>query len=903
MGGEWPFEAGREPDVSQPGDIAVEHQNDAIEAPPPARTVNAAPRVRTLLVCDLADSTALVERLGDSAAAELLRRHDRLARSLMQRHGGREIDKTDGFLVLFERPVEAVSFALGYQRALRTLTQETGHPMRARIGVHMGEVVVWENAAAEVAEGAKPFDVEGLAKPVAARLMALALPGQTLLSGVAFSLAQRAERDVQSETPVRWLTHGRYRFKGVPTPMLVHEAGESGFAPLTAPPSSGKAEREMPLWRKPGMIMLEAIALIAAIAVPVVLSLRAPPAIAFGERDWVVVGDLRNLTGEDTLQESLETAFRISLEQSRYVNVLPDLKLRDTLARMQRAPDTVVDRAVASEIALREGARAVILPTVAEIGGRVRVSAEVIDPSTQTTVYAESADGVGAPSALDSIDTVTQELRARLGEAMKSIENDSAPLPRVTSGNIDALRAYSLAAQAQGQARPADARLLYQRALDIDPEFALAHLGLARVAMGQTDRATALRHAQRAIELRERLTARDRLYVDAWQASFGPPSEAMGKWKLLAEMYPDYFAGPYNYAIYAGQHANLYAESLPYLERALSPQNPLRNGAHYTMGWYLTAQERFDEAAKQFESANSLGDSAGGEMQAGLALARGRPDEARAILDRATRQADDAQRALSERTHGLLEIDAGNLSAAVARFDAARGSKALDAKWRDQFAVLSLSTAAAAPDADFARRALAFIESQRNALADAENVDRDHVLFLTLLTGYVGARSGAADVASAALALAEAPALTSGYPNIEAMARIVRAELLRAGGDAESAITLLVPMLDGAALYQTHSAALRAFRAAGRDADALAQADWLATHRGRALTEWGNVWSQSALNVIDARLALLERAELLQTLGRAAEASSALDEFERAWQRPPSALADRSRALRARLRG
>ena len=74
------------------------------------------------------------------------------------------------------------------------------------------------------------------------------------------------------------------------------------------------------------------------------------------DRDWVVVGDLRNLTSEPTLDDSLETAFRISLEQSRYVNVLPDLKLRDSLARMQRPPGTEVDRAVASEIALREGA-------------------------------------------------------------------------------------------------------------------------------------------------------------------------------------------------------------------------------------------------------------------------------------------------------------------------------------------------------------------------------------------------------------------------------------------------------------------------------------------------------------------------------------------------------------------
>lgn len=96
---------------------------------------------------------------------------------------------------------------------------------------------------------------------------------------------------------------------------------------------------------------------------------RAEPAIAFAERGWVVVGDLRNLTGNTLLDSSLEQALRISLEQSRYVNVLSDMKVRDTMTRMKRDPDSVVvDRAIASEVAMRDGASAVILPTVAEIG-------------------------------------------------------------------------------------------------------------------------------------------------------------------------------------------------------------------------------------------------------------------------------------------------------------------------------------------------------------------------------------------------------------------------------------------------------------------------------------------------------------------------------------------------------
>ena len=87
-----------------------------------------------------------------------------------------------------------------------------------------------------------------------------------------------------------------------------------------------------------------------------------------------MVGDVRNLTGDARLDESLEQAFRISLEQSNYVNVVSDLKVRETLERMQKRPGAQVDRAIGSEVALRDGARALVLPTVAEVGSTVTVN-------------------------------------------------------------------------------------------------------------------------------------------------------------------------------------------------------------------------------------------------------------------------------------------------------------------------------------------------------------------------------------------------------------------------------------------------------------------------------------------------------------------------------------------------
>lgn len=355
-----------------------------------------APRLRTLLLTDLCDSTALVERIGDNAAAALFREHDHLVVKLQQHWRGRLIDRSDGLLLLFDRPIDGLGFALDYARGLKLLGETRDLVVRARQGLHVGEVLTWRNSDEAVSIGAKPLEVEGLAKPTAARLMSMARPGQILLSAVAESLTHRAARELGTPSErLLWKSHGRWRFKGMPTPMEIYEVGEVGLTPLRAPKSSAKAWRDIPLWRRPAALLAEAL-LVTTVCVAIWFFTRAEPAIAFAERDWVVVGDLRNLTGNTVLDNSLEQALRISLEQSRYVNVLSDMKMRDTVTRMKRDPDrVVVDRAIASEIAIRDGASAVILPTVAEIGGKLRLSVELVDPRTQTTVYSEFVQEMG----------------------------------------------------------------------------------------------------------------------------------------------------------------------------------------------------------------------------------------------------------------------------------------------------------------------------------------------------------------------------------------------------------------------------------------------------------------------------------------------------------------------------
>ena len=194
-----------------------------------------------LLFTDVVDSTLLVERLGDARAAEVWAEHDHRARELLACHRGREIDRTDGFFLLFDDTADAARYALAYQQALGDLA------LSARAGLHVGPVTLRENAAEEVARGAKRTEVEGLAKPIAARVMALARGGQTLLTATArTALGDTLPEGTEIES------HGHYRLKGVEVPVEVFELGIRGSAPFSPPADVDKAYRVVragDLWR------------------------------------------------------------------------------------------------------------------------------------------------------------------------------------------------------------------------------------------------------------------------------------------------------------------------------------------------------------------------------------------------------------------------------------------------------------------------------------------------------------------------------------------------------------------------------------------------------------------------------------------------------------------------------
>jgi predicted ATPase/class 3 adenylate cyclase/Flp pilus assembly protein TadD len=194
---------------------------------------------RALLLTDVVDSTKVAQELGDEVFAQLWARHDRSARDLFRTWRGREIDKTDGFLAMFDSVADAAGFALAYHQAI----EAAGLPFKARVGLHWGSVALRQNSDADVNLGAKPIELDGLAKPITARVMALAQGGQTLLTKEARAQLGASELRVQS--------HGHWRLKGLPEPIELFEVGGDA-SPFAPPPDELKAYRvvlDRGLWR------------------------------------------------------------------------------------------------------------------------------------------------------------------------------------------------------------------------------------------------------------------------------------------------------------------------------------------------------------------------------------------------------------------------------------------------------------------------------------------------------------------------------------------------------------------------------------------------------------------------------------------------------------------------------
>ncbi|WNG44290.1 tetratricopeptide repeat protein [Archangium minus] len=524
--------------------------------------------LRTVLLVDLVDSTRLVETLGDARAAELFSRHDQLARELLHLHSGQEIDKTDGFLLLFERPVDAARYTLAYHERLALLSRELGVRLEARAGIHLGEVVLRENPPHLVAQGAKPVDVEGLTKLIAARIMPLAQGGQTLMTRAAFDIARRAFVGSEREgVELAWRCHGFYLLSGVEEPVEVCEVGVPGKAPLVAPSDTAKARRvthsnpslpPLPTTtpkparsRRLRAVLLALCGLVLAAVAG--YSLRgespSPPseeARQVKPRRSVAVLGFKNLSGR---QEAawLTTAFSEMLTAELAAGEDLRMVAGETVVRMKRelsladseslAPDTLSRIRTHLDVDFVVLGSYLALPE--ETGGQLSLLLRLQDVTTGEEMAILKETGTQA-GILGLVSRMGERLRGKLVTQGTAGTGGAGAPTNLLPANATALRLY-----AEGLARlrayePLAARDFFTQAIDADPRFALAHSALAETWAGLGYDTRALEQARRALTLAEGLSREERLLVEGRVHEMEKNwAKAVNGYRTLSSLFPD----------------------------------------------------------------------------------------------------------------------------------------------------------------------------------------------------------------------------------------------------------------------------------------------------------------------------------------------------------------------------
>jgi serine/threonine protein kinase/tetratricopeptide (TPR) repeat protein len=426
-------------------------------------------------------------------------------------------------------------------------------------------------------------------------------------------------------------------------------------------------------WRaRRGLFLSLSAGSVLAVVVLVLLVATNRPALSFAARDWILLADVENTTGDTVFDNSLDMAFRVSLEQSMYANVFSQSRVSATLARMGKKRIEKIEIPVGREICQREGIRALVAPAVAQVGQQYSVTARLIDPATGDTVrsYAELASDRN--QVLTAVDRVAGRLRRDLGESLQGMRRASTPLPQATTASLEALKAF---AEAGLRERTGDYDLavrLFTRALQLDPEFALAHAGLGGLYMSHiyNDSVRGRQHLEQAMELRQRATERERLIVELDSASaLGHIDEAVRIYKLYLASWPDDVVQRYNLGNVLRDSGQV-ADAIDQYKRVIET-DPDNAAAHVNLATCYEDEGRFREAVGSWERAFALepGWIVGGNLnqEYGFALVgNGEPARAREVFERAIN--DKGLHAAGLRSAGLLDLYEGKYKSAQARF-------------------------------------------------------------------------------------------------------------------------------------------------------------------------------------------------------------------------------------------
>jgi tetratricopeptide (TPR) repeat protein len=360
--------------------------------------------------------------------------------------------------------------------------------------------------------------------------------------------------------------------------------------------------------RKAVLVGAPVAAVMAAAIAGVVLwqSQRTP---ALTARDSVVLADFRNRTGDTMFDDTLSEALAVQLRQSPFLNLLPEQQIQMTLRQMGRDPLGAMTPEIAREVCVRSAAKAMLAGTIAAIGNSYLLTLGAQDCVSGNILVEEQVSADGKDNVITALGEAASSFREKLGESLASVQRYDQNIEQATTKSLEALKAYSQGMTSRRTQGDFESVPFFRRAVELDPDFALAHARLGTVLsnLGMGDEAQKV--ATRAYELRDKVSERERLYIEArYHSTVTRDSEkAIEAYRLLLATYPDDYAAQSNIgSLY--RNAGRSKEALQHLEEAvrLAPTQPL---GHLNLGGAYVDEGRYADARREFETVLTLQES------------------------------------------------------------------------------------------------------------------------------------------------------------------------------------------------------------------------------------------------------------------------------------------------------
>ncbi len=303
--------------------------------------------------------------------------------------------------------------------------------------------------------------------------------------------------------------------------------------------------------------------------------------------------------------DTLKTALSVSLNQSPFLNVLPDNKVAATLKLMSRPAGTKLTPEVTRELCQRAGSKAYLAGSIASLGSQYVLGLKAVNCQSGDPLAEQQVTAAGKEKVLDALGEAASKLRTELGESLATVQKLDVPLSEATTSSLEALKAFSLGIKASNEKGPAAALPYVQHAIELDPNFAMGYLGVANDYVGLAELGRARDYYNKAFQLREHASEREKLAITAlyYQIATGELDKSAQTYQNAIESYPRDWAA-------WGNLGDVYSEQGQYERATESYRQTLHlapdSGSNYASpANSLLALQRFDEARQIIHEAQA----------------------------------------------------------------------------------------------------------------------------------------------------------------------------------------------------------------------------------------------------------------------------------------------------------